>query len=60
MVGSDDVSYGTNPKDAPNGHEKMFHEVEVDPNLVYLLGEISYDRRFSLLEVIWYETNGCC
>lgn len=51
IVGGDDVSYGSKPKDAKHWREKMLREVEIDPNRVHFLGKIPYERYRSLLQV---------
>lgn len=50
IVGGDDVSYGSKPKDAPNWREKMLREVAVDLTRVHCLGKIPYPRYRSLLQ----------
>jgi glycosyltransferase involved in cell wall biosynthesis len=40
IVGGDDVSYGSKPKDAANWREKLQGEVSLDPARVHFLGRI--------------------
>ena len=47
---TDDVSYGSKPKDAKHWREKLLREVGIDPNRVHFLGKIPYDRYRSLLQ----------
>ncbi|KXO83809.1 glycosyltransferase family 4 protein [Stutzerimonas stutzeri] len=42
VVGGDDVSYGSKPKDAPNWRTKLLRENPVDPNRVHFLGKLPY------------------
>ncbi|PHV35993.1 glycosyltransferase family 4 protein [Janthinobacterium sp. BJB304] len=51
IVGGDDVSYGSKPKDVPNWREKMLLEVTFDVGRVHFLGRIPYPAYRSLLQV---------
>lgn len=51
IVGGDDVSYGSVPKDAKNWREKLLKEISFDANRVHFLGRIPYDNYRALLQV---------
>ena len=51
IVGGDDVSYGSKPKDAANWREKLQGEVELDPTRVHFLGRIPYDSYRKVLQI---------
>jgi len=51
IVGSDGVSYGSKPKDAPNWRTKMLRENPVDLNRVHFLGKVPYDTYRKVLQV---------
>lgn len=51
IVGGDDVSYGSHPKDATNWREKMLREVKLDPTRTHFLGKVPYDTYKSVLQV---------
>ncbi|MBP8191726.1 MAG: glycosyltransferase family 4 protein [Aquabacterium sp.] len=52
IVGGDDVSYGSKPKDAANWREKMLQEVpSVDPSRTHFLGKVPYDVYRKVLQV---------
>jgi len=51
IVGGDEISYGSGPKDAKNWREKMLAEVPVDPSRVFFLGYLPYDRFTRMLQV---------
>jgi glycosyltransferase involved in cell wall biosynthesis len=51
IVGGDDVSYGSKPKDAANWREKLQGEVSLDPARVHFLGRIPYDSYRKVLQI---------
>ncbi|TBU95471.1 glycosyltransferase family 4 protein [Phytopseudomonas dryadis] len=51
VIGGDDVSYGTRPKDAPNWRAKLLRENPVDPNRVHFLGKVDYATYRTALQV---------
>lgn len=53
IVGGDEVSYGSKPKDAPNWREAMLKEVghAIDPLRVHFTGKLPYLQYRSLLQV---------
>jgi len=51
IVGGDDVSYGSKPKDAPNWREKMLREVKLDATRTHILGKVPYDMYRQVLQV---------
>jgi glycosyltransferase involved in cell wall biosynthesis len=51
IVGGDDVSYGSKPKDAANWREKLQGEVALDPARVHFLGRIPYDSYRKVLQI---------
>lgn len=51
IVGGDGVSYGSQPKDAPNWREKMLREVKLDPARTHFLGRVPYDTYRKVLQV---------
>jgi glycosyltransferase involved in cell wall biosynthesis len=51
VVGGDDVSYGSKPKDAPNWRTKLLRENPVDPNRVHFLGKVPYATYKKVLQV---------
>ncbi|PHV10541.1 glycosyltransferase family 4 protein [Chitinimonas sp. BJB300] len=51
IVGGDDVSYGSKPKDAPNWREKMLAEVQLDPSRTHFLGKLPYQQYLKVLQV---------
>lgn len=51
IVGGDDVSYGSQPKDAPNWREKMLREVKLDPARTHFLGKVPNDTYRKVLQV---------
>lgn len=51
IVGGDEVSYGSKPKDAPNWREKMLAEVRLDPQRTHFLGKLRYDDYCRVLQV---------
>lgn len=53
IVGGDDVSYGSRPKDAKNWREKMLAEVgsQLDPTRVHFLGKVPYQDYKRVLQV---------
>lgn len=51
IVGGDDVSYGSKPKDAPNWRTKLLRENPVDPNRVHFLGKVDYATYRTVLQV---------
>ncbi|MDV7212377.1 glycosyltransferase family 4 protein [Azotobacter beijerinckii] len=51
VVGGDDVSYGSRPKDAPNWRGRMLRENPVDPERVHFLGKVPYEIYKRALQV---------
>jgi hypothetical protein len=51
VVGGDDVSYGSKPKDAPTWRSKLLAENPVDLNRVYFLGKVPYATYKRVLQV---------
>ncbi|QTS88787.1 glycosyltransferase family 4 protein [Ectopseudomonas khazarica] len=51
VVGGDDVSYGSKPKDAPNWRTKLLRENQVDLSRVHFLGKVSYATYKKVLQV---------
>jgi glycosyltransferase involved in cell wall biosynthesis len=53
IVGGDEVSYGSRPKDAKNWREKMLAEVgsQLDPTRTHFLGKVPYADYKTLLQV---------
>ncbi|RQO54415.1 glycosyl transferase family 1 [Paucibacter sp. KBW04] len=53
IVGGDDVSYGSRPKDAPNWREKLLREVGagIDPARTHFLGKVPYQDYKKILQV---------
>lgn len=51
IVGGDDVSYGSKPKDAPNWREKMLSEVSLDPTRTHFMGKLPYETYKTVLQV---------
>jgi len=51
IVGGDEVSYGSKPKDAPHWRAKMLAEVHLDPTRTHFLGKIPYDAYRKVLQV---------
>ena len=51
IVGGDEISYGSGPKDAPNWREKMLAEVPVDTSRVHFLGRIPYGPFINMLRI---------
>lgn len=51
VVGGDDVSYGSRPKDAPNWRGNLLAENPVDLNRVHFLGKVSYAIYKKVLQV---------
>jgi glycosyltransferase involved in cell wall biosynthesis len=51
IVGGDDVSYGSKPKDAPHWREKMLREVKLDASRTHILGKVPYDTYRQVLQV---------
>ncbi|MDR0703052.1 MAG: glycosyltransferase family 4 protein [Azoarcus sp.] len=51
VIGGDDVSYGSRPKDAPNWRAKLLRENPVDPARVHFLGKVSYANYRRALQV---------
>ena len=51
IVGGDDVSYGSKPKDAPNWRTKLLRENPVDPHRVHFLGKVPYATYKQVLQV---------
>jgi len=51
VIGGDDVSYGRQPRDAPNWRTKLLRENPVDPNRVHFLGKVDYATYRTALQV---------
>ncbi|HCF9255142.1 TPA: glycosyltransferase family 4 protein [Pseudomonas aeruginosa] len=51
VVGGDDVSYGSKPKDAQNWRSKLLAENPVDLNRVHFLGKVPYATYKKVLQV---------
>ncbi|PHV11915.1 glycosyltransferase family 4 protein [Chitinimonas sp. BJB300] len=51
IVGGNDVSYGSKPKDAPNWREKMLAEVKLDPSRTHFLGKLPYQQYLKVLQI---------
>ncbi|MGL5985399.1 MAG: glycosyltransferase, partial [Burkholderiales bacterium] len=51
IVGGDDVSYGSKPKDVANWREKLQGKVSLDPARVHFLGRIPYDSYRKVLQI---------
>lgn len=51
IVGGDDVSYGSKPKDAPNWRSKLLRETPVDLERVHFLGKVPYATYKKVLQV---------
>lgn len=51
IVGGDDVSYGSKPKDAPNWRRKLLAENPVDLERVHFLGKVPYATYKRVLQV---------
>lgn len=51
IIGGDDVSYGSRPKDAPNWREKMLREITLDPARTHFMGKLPYQTYLSALQI---------
>lgn len=51
VVGGDDVSYGSKPKDAPDWRTKLLRENPVDSSRVHFLGKVDYATYRTALQV---------
>jgi len=51
IVGGDDVSYGSQPKDAPNWRSKLLAENPMDLSRVHFLGKVPYATYMKVLQV---------
>ncbi|WP_189492642.1 glycosyltransferase [Formosimonas limnophila] len=51
IIGGDDVSYGSKPRDAANFREKMLKEVRIDASRTHFLGQVPYDMYRKVLQV---------
>lgn len=51
IVGGDGVSYGKQPKDAPNWREHMLREVKLDPIRTHFVGRLPYQQYLKVLRV---------
>ncbi len=51
IVGGDDISYGSRPKNAANWREKMLAEVSLDPTRTHFLGKVPYNAYRQILQV---------
>ena len=51
VVGGDDVSYGSLPKDAPNWRTKMLRESSMDSSRVHFLGKVPYATYKRVLQI---------
>ncbi len=51
IVGGDEVSYGSRPKDAANWRTKMLGEVKLDATRTHFLGKVPYDSYRKVLQV---------
>jgi glycosyltransferase involved in cell wall biosynthesis len=51
IVGGDDVSYGSKPKDAPNWRSKLLEENPMDLSRVHFLGKVPYATYKQVLQV---------
>lgn len=51
VVGGDDVSYGSRPKEGGNWREAMLKEVPVDGRRVHFLGHLPYDQYVTVLSL---------
>lgn len=51
IVGGDEVSYGSKPKDAPNWRTKLLAENPLDLNRVHFLGKVPYTTYKKVLQV---------
>ncbi|MCW2247045.1 glycosyltransferase involved in cell wall biosynthesis [Azospirillum fermentarium] len=51
VVGGDEVSYGSPPKDAKTWREAMLKEVEADTSRVHFLGHLPYEQYMAVLSV---------
>jgi glycosyltransferase involved in cell wall biosynthesis len=51
IVGGDGVSYGSQPKDAPNWRSKLLAENLVDLNRVHFFGKVPYETYQKVLQV---------
>lgn len=51
IVGGDEVSYGSKPKDAPNWRTKLLAENPLDLNRVHFLGKVPYATYKKVLQV---------
>lgn len=51
IIGGDDVSYGSRPKDAPNWRSKLLSENPIDQSRVHFLGKVDYSIYRKALQV---------
>lgn len=51
VIGGDDVSYGSKPKDAPNWRTKMLRENQVDLSRVHFFGKVPYATYKKVLQI---------
>ncbi|GLR13423.1 glycosyl transferase family 1 [Chitinimonas prasina] len=51
IVGGDDVSYGSKPKDAANWRAKLTAEVALDPSRTHHLGKLPYQDYLKVLQI---------
>ena len=51
ILGGDEVSYGSKPKEHANWREAMLEEVAFDPKRVHFMGKIPYKKYLALLRV---------
>ncbi|ARU88634.1 glycosyltransferase family 4 protein [Pseudomonas sp. M30-35] len=56
VVGGDDVSYGSKPKDSPNWRSKLLAENPVDLSRVHFLGKTTYKKVLQVSAVHLYLT----
>lgn len=51
IVGGDEVSYGSRPKDAPNWREKLLREVRLDPQRTHFTGKLAHAEYRKVLQI---------
>lgn len=51
IIGGDDVSYGSKPKDAPNWRTKLLRENPIDSTRVHFLGRVDYATYRTALQI---------
>lgn len=51
LIGGDETSYGAKPRDARNWRERVFKDIQIDPDRIHFMGRVPYSLYLKVIQV---------